>query len=242
MNVMRRWAIAGFGLLAWLTMTSSGSMANDEIRQRMAQVIPDAVPDSITATPAAGWFEVRYGTEILYLSADGRYLMQGNLLDLQSMANLTERTRRAVRAEYFSEIDEAQLTVYRPAGEIRHTLNIFTDPNCPHCRRLHQEMEEYLAAGVQVRYFMFPVLGRQSPEIMRNIWCAEDRAAAMDRAQVGLPVAQQDCATPVEAHMLLARELGINGTPASISQQGQLISGYRPAAEVIQLLNQQERP
>ncbi|HSM26899.1 MAG TPA: DsbC family protein, partial [Thioalkalivibrio sp.] len=117
-----------------------------------------------------------------------------------------------------------------------HTINVFTDPNCPYCRRQHEEMLAYLDAGVKVRYFMFPVLGRDSPSVMNNVWCSDSRTDAMDKAKAGLPVAAADCATPLDAHMSLGRELGINGTPATVTANGQQISGYRPVAEMLQLL------
>jgi thiol:disulfide interchange protein DsbC len=210
--------------------------ANEAIQQRMTEVVPGLSPDSIRAMDMDGVFEVRYGTDIFYLSADGRFLLQGSLIDLEARENLTEKTRRGVRSEIFAGIPDEELTVYVPDGEIRHTINVFTDPNCPFCRRQHEEMLAYLEAGVKVRYFMFPVLGRESPAVMNNVWCAANRTDAMDRAKAGLRVPQGDCPTPMDTHMSLGRELGITGTPATVTDSGQQISGYRPVAEMLQLL------
>jgi thiol:disulfide interchange protein DsbC len=210
--------------------------ASEAIEKRMAEVVPSVSPDSIQPAAMPGMFEVRFGTDVFYVSEDGRYLIQGNLIDLESRENLTEKAVRGVRAEIFAAISDDALTVYAPEGPVRHTLNIFTDPNCPYCRQLHREMPTYLAAGVKVRYFMYPVLGRESPEVMRNVWCSDSRTEAMDRAKDGLSVPAADCPTPVDQHLSLGRELGINGTPASVTDEGQLISGYRPAIEVIRAL------
>lgn len=212
------------------------ALATDAIQQRMAEVVPTISPDAIRASGIAGIYEVRYGTDIFYVSEDGRYLLQGSLIDLQTRENLTEKTRRGVRAELFAAIPDAELTVFEPEGSVRNTINVFTDPNCPFCRQLHEEMDAYLKAGVKVRYFMYPVLGRQSPDLMRDIWCAESRTDAMDRAKSGRAVPTADCPTPAEEHLALGRDLGITGTPATITDDGQLISGYRPAIEVIQAL------
>jgi thiol:disulfide interchange protein DsbC len=220
-------------------MASTPAFASEAIEKRMAEVVPTISPDSIQPTDMSGVFEVRYGTDVFYVSEDGRFLIQGSLIDLETRENLTEKTRRGVRAEIFAGIPDAELTVYEPEGEVRHTLNVFTDPNCPYCRRLHQEMPTYLQAGVKVRYFMYPVLGRDSPAVMTSIWCAESRTDAMDLAKAGQPVPQADCATPIDEHMNLGRDLGISGTPASITADGQHISGYRPAIEIIQMLNAQ---
>jgi thiol:disulfide interchange protein DsbC len=221
-------------LLAFLV--AAPLSANEAIEKRMAEVVPGLSPDSIRPMDMDGVFEVRYGTDIFYVSEDGRFLIQGSLIDLEARENLTEKTRRGIRSEIFAGIPDAELTVYVPDGEVRHTINVFTDPNCPYCRRQHEEMLAYLDAGVKVRYFMFPVLGRDSPSVMNNVWCSDSRTDAMDRAKAGLPVAAADCATPLDAHMSLGRELGINGTPATVTANGQQISGYRPVAEMLQLL------
>jgi thiol:disulfide interchange protein DsbC len=222
-----------------LAFAASPLLANDRVAARMAEVVPEVSPDSILPAPIPGMFEVRYGTDLFYVSDDARFLFQGNLIDLEGRVNLTEAVRQGVRASYFSGIGDASLTVFAPEGEVRHVLNIFTDPQCPHCRRLHQEMSQYLDAGIKVRYFILPVVGRDSPIVMRNIWCAEDRAAAMDLAKSGRPVADAECATPAEDHLALARELGINGTPATVTESGLLVSGYRPAFEMLMLLESQ---
>jgi thiol:disulfide interchange protein DsbC len=220
-------------------LATSPALATDAIERRMAEVVPTLSPDTIEASGLPGIYEVRYGTDIFYVSEDGRYLIQGSLIDLETRQNLTEQTRRSVRAELFAEIPDAELTVYVPEREVRHVINIFTDPNCPFCRQLHEEMPTYLAAGVKVRYFMYPVLGRQSPTIMRDVWCAESRTDAMDLAKAGRAVPSADCPTPADQHLALGRELGISGTPATITGGGLLISGYRPAIEVIQALNEE---
>jgi len=224
-------------LLAALAI--SPALATDAIERRMAEVVPTLSPDVIQASGMPGVYEVRYGTDIFYVSEDGRYLLQGSLIDLETRENLTEKSRRGVRAEIFAEIPDAELTVYVPQRDVRHVINIFTDPNCPFCRQLHEEMQTYLNAGVKVRYFMYPVLGRQSPTVMRDIWCADSRTDAMDLAKAGRAVPSADCPTPADQHLALGRELGISGTPATITGDGQLISGYRPAIEVIQALNEE---
>lgn len=222
-------------VIAWVTP----AQGNDLVAQRMAEVVPEISPDSIQPASVPGMFEVRYGTDIFYVTEDARFLFQGSLIDLDGRENLTEQSRQSVRSESFASIPDAGLVVFAPPGEIRHVLNIFTDPQCPHCRRLHQEMEQYLEAGIKIRYFMLPVVGQQSPTIMRNIWCAEDRTAAMDLAKSGRSVPTADCVVPDTEHLLLARSLGINGTPAMISDAGLLVSGYRAAGEMVVLLESQ---
>lgn len=218
-------------------LTVAQAQSNDAVRDRMATVLPDSTPDAIVPSPVEGLVEVRYGSDIFYVTDDGRYLFQGALIDLETRENLTSRAQDSGRADLFAEMDDDQFTVYAPEGEVLHTVNIFTDPNCPFCRRQHEEMDEFLAAGVKVRYLIYPILGRESPQIMESIWCADDRNAAMDLAKAGRPVERRSCETPAEEHLALGRSLGIQGTPATVTDSGRLISGYRPAAEIIELLN-----
>lgn len=224
-------------ILLLAALAISPALATDAIERRMAEVVPTLTPDEIQESGMPGVYEVRYGTDIFYVSEDGRFLLQGSLIDLETRENLTEKSRRSVRAAIFAAIPDDELTVFVPEREVRFVINIFTDPNCPFCRQLHDEMQTYLNAGVKVRYFMYPVLGRQSPTIMRDIWCSESRTDAMDLAKAGRAVPSADCPTPADQHLALGRELGITGTPATITGGGQLISGYRPAIEIIQALD-----
>ena len=219
-----------------IMVSAGGATANDVIAERMAEAVPSLTPDSITPSPMPGMFEVRYGTEIFYVSEDGGLLFQGNLIDLETRANLTEKARQDVRQELFAAIPDSELTVYAPTGTVRHTLNVFTDPNCTFCRQFHNDIQRYVNAGVKVRYFMFPVLGRESPTIMRNIWCSDDRNTAMDRAKAGRSIPDRECTTPLDEHMALGRQLGINGTPATVTNTGLLISGFRAAPEMLLML------
>ncbi|WP_019594845.1 DsbC family protein [Thioalkalivibrio sp. ALM2T] len=223
-------------LAAALAVFSTPVMATDAIEESMARVIPDAEADSIRQTPVDGLYEVRYGTDILYVSEDGRYLIQGSLVDLETRENLTQAALSGVRADMFAAIDDSELVTYSPNGDTRGVLNIFTDPNCPYCREIHQDLPEYLAAGIKVRYLMFPVLGRDSPEIMDRIWCADDREDAMDRAKEGDKLNDIDgsCATPQDQHMAMGQQLGLRGTPALITEGGQQLSGYQEPQAVIE--------
>lgn len=218
-----------------LAAATTTAAATDAIEESMARVIPDAQIDSIEPSEIDGLYMVRYGTDIFYVSEDGNYLIQGNLVDLDSRENLTEKSRRGVRGEMFAEIEDSELTVYSPNGETAGVLNIFTDPNCPYCREVHQDIPEYLEAGIKVRYLMFPVLGQNSPEIMNRIWCADDREDAMDRAKAGDTLSDIDgsCTTPQEQHMMLGQALGVRGTPALITGDGDQLAGYREPQEVI---------
>ena len=218
-----------------LAAAGTTAQASEAIEEAMSRAIPDAQIDAIEDTPLDGIKAVRYGTEVFYVSEDGRYVIQGNMIDLETRENLTEQVTGGARAELFGAIDDSELVVYEPNGETRAVLNIFTDPNCPYCRDIHADLPEYLEAGVKVRYLMFPVLGQDSPEIMNRTWCADDRQEAMDRAKEGDRLTDLDgsCATPQDEHMQMARDLGVRGTPALFTGDGQMMAGYVEPAEVL---------
>ncbi|WP_006786986.1 DsbC family protein [Thiorhodospira sibirica] len=212
----------------------------DQLRERLATIIPGS-PDTIVQTPVNGLYEARYGANILYLSADGRYAMQGNLVDLETRDNLTESSRTKARGELIRGVSEAQTLVYAPKGEVKHTVTIFTDVDCPYCQRLHAEIGELNNAGVKVRYILFPRSEEGSPSYVKSehIWCASDRKKAFDAAKAGKPVAEsKSCDSPIAQHRALGESMGVGGTPAIVLDSGDIIPGYRPANELVVMFEQ----
>jgi thiol:disulfide interchange protein DsbC len=121
----------------------------DRIRDKLATLVPGMQPDSIKPTPVKGLFEVTYGAQILYLSDDGRYMFRGSLIDLDRRQDLTERTRSKARKMALDKVSEDEMIVFAPA-HTNHTITVFTDVDCPYCRKLHAEMDEYNKAGIKV--------------------------------------------------------------------------------------------
>ncbi len=154
-------------------------------------------------------------------------------------AAAAEPTTEEVAAAVDS-IPEEELVIYEPEdGEVAHTITVFTDVNCPHCRDLHEDLDAYLAEGVRVRYAAFP-LSDESRRLMDRVWCSDDRRAALDRAKAGAEPAAEPCeASPVEEHMALGRRIGVPGTPAMVMPDGRVT--YRLTAEdLVSLLEQDE--
>ena len=136
------------------------------------------------------------------------------------------------------------MIVFSP-DEPKHTITVFTDVDCAYCRKLHSEIGELTALGVKVQYLMYPRYGKQSPagEPMiswikaENVWCAPDRNDALTRAKKGETIESEPCATPVAAHYEAGQLVGFAGTPAIITEDGVLISGYLPAARLVERLD-----
>jgi thiol:disulfide interchange protein DsbC len=204
-----------------------------DLRKALAQRLPNVGEATITASPVKGLYEVLAGSQVMYMTVDARYVIDGNMFDLQERRNLTEDARSVVRKHAVDELGEQNMVVYKPKGETRHTITVFTDIFCPYCQRLHQEMASYLDQGVKVRYVFLPFKGQKSYDASVSVWCSDDQNAALDRAKAGESLEKKSCDNPISQHQALAETLGIRGTPAIMLENGYLNPGYVPATKLV---------
>ena len=212
----------------------------DEVPAELAPLFPGLTAPQVRPAPIPGFYEVRVGAQILYVTTDGRFLVQGELFDVASETNLTEQRRASARVEAVEEVSEGSMIVFAPEA-YQHTITVFTDIDCGYCRRLHREIDDYLKLGIRVRYLFFPRSGpaTESWTKAQQVWCSPNRQDAMTRSKAGEVLAVPACnPSPVQAHYDLGRDLGIRGTPAIISDMGELIPGYMPAADLQRALLQ----
>ena len=141
------------------------------------------------------------------------------------MANTAQKALQAV--------DKDELIIYPAKGETKAVVYSFTDADCPYCTKLHEEMADINARGIEVRYLAWPRSQASVPK-MEAIWCSQDRHAAMNQAKMGANVQAPSCENPVAAHMALGARLGVRGTPAIFTESGQQIGGYLPAEQLAQ--------
>lgn len=223
--------IAGLGAVA----ADTGA---DKVRAAVERIIPGNAPDGIEPSELPGMYEVTFGAEVFYVSEDGRYLFSGSLLDLRSGKNLTEDKRASGRLKLINGVDEAKMIVFSPKQEVKHSITVFTDIDCPYCRRMHQEMPELNEQGIEVRYLFFPRAGMNSKSYKKAmaVWCAADRRQALTDAKAGKSIDMKSCDNPIAEHMALVEELGISGTPTSVLENGQVIPGYVPVARLESIL------
>ncbi|MDX9767109.1 MAG: DsbC family protein [Ectothiorhodospiraceae bacterium] len=235
--------ILPFLFLSCMIAASSYAVADskleDQLRQKLALLLPDEKPDSVRASAIGGLYEVTYGAQVVYISEDGRYLIQGTMLDVDDRRNLTEESRTTGRKALMAELKDSQTVVFAPK-DVKHTITVFTDVDCTYCRKLHGEMSELNKLGIKVRYVAFPRAGENSPTYnkMVSVWCAKDRNDAMNKAKAGKAVAEANCDNPISSQFSLGQRAGVNGTPAIVLESGDLIPGYRPAADLAALLEQ----
>ena len=204
------------------------------LRKALTERLPKAADATIKQSPVKGLYEVLSGGQVMYMTGDARYVIDGSMFDLEQRRNLTEETRSVVRKQVVDDLGEDNMLVYKPKGETKHTITVFTDIYCPYCQRLHQEMDQYLEQGVKVRYVFLPFKGKKSFDTSVSVWCADNQNAAMDKAKAGEDIPTKTCDNPISEHQSLATTLGIRGTPAIMLENGYLNPGYVPADKLVQ--------
>ncbi|MGI9238538.1 MAG: thioredoxin fold domain-containing protein [Woeseiaceae bacterium] len=206
----------------------------EAVRAKMSAMFEAIEPENVTASQVDGWYTIQQGSVVAYVSADGRYLLQGDLIDLEHQVNLTEQSRNGSRQGLVAELADDNAIVFTPS-EVKHSVTVFTDIDCTYCRKLHSQIDEYLDQGIQVRYVLYPRNGPASAAWTKSeqVWCAEDRNQALTSAKLDRAFKSSQCdASVVSEHYGLGQDIGLSGTPAIVLQDGTLIAGYLPPAQL----------
>lgn len=209
-------------------------------RAEIAKKLPGAKVEDIVPSAIKGMFEVRLGGDVAYVTADGRYLISGDMFDIESRTNLTEAGRADTRRKLLAKVDEKDMIVFAPQTT-KHTITVFTDVECGYCRKLHSEIEQINKLGVRVRYMAYPRSGPGTADWakMESVWCSKDRKGAITQAKLGNNVKGQGCgATPVGKQYELGEQMGVRGTPAIFTASGDYIGGYLPPQQLLQQLDE----
>lgn len=222
-----------------LFVTSYGALAEtssiDSLKKALTQYMPKVKPDKISVSPIDGLFEVVVGTQVIYLSADARYMFEGNLYDLKTKKNVSEKAKSDIRLKAVDTLGVDKMLVYKPK-DVKNVISVITDIDCPYCRRLHSEIPKYLENNVEVRYIFMPLKGAEDMKKTISVWCSDDQQLALDIAKAGGEVDDKTCKHPIKEHLRLSRALGVNGTPALLLENGQLIPGYVPFEKVLKVI------
>ena len=203
--------------------------AEDRARAAIESINPRVVVDAIAAAPLPGFREVIVGGQVLYVTDDGKYLLQGSLFDVAAKKELGQAGLAAVRKKLLATVPVGERIVFAPANP-KHTVSVFTDIECGYCRKLHEDIAEYNKRGIAVEYLAFPRQGLDSPDYraMVSVWCASDRKRALTDAKAGKRVAQRTCENPVASQYELGQRIGLTGTPMIIAEDGTQMPGYLP--------------
>jgi thiol:disulfide interchange protein DsbC len=196
--------------------------------------------EDLRPSPIPGVYEFTQGADVSYLTADGKYFLDGNLYDMDTHANLTEELRARARLAMISAVPESQMVIFGPKNP-QYTITVFTDVDCAYCRKLHGDMAELNRLGVRVRYMFYPRTGpnTESWKKAEVVWCSANRNEALTRAKAGatLDLTKTCAATPVAREYELGQSIGVRGTPAILTEHGDYLAGYSPPRELVQQLN-----
>jgi thiol:disulfide interchange protein DsbC len=213
-------------------------------RVEIAKKFPGAKPEDIVPSPIKGILEIHLGGDVAYISADGRYLISGDLFDVDARTNLTEAGRSDTRKKLLAKLDEKEMIVFAPDTATKHTITVFTDVECGYCRKLHSEIDKLNKLGVRVRYMAYPRAGPNTADWakMEAVWCSKDRKTALTQAKLGNDPKAASCATPVAKQYELGEKMGVRGTPAIFTMTGDYIGGYLPPQELLKQLDELDKP
>lgn len=242
---MKFWCSIFLVMLLALASFETGAGAPAAEEQDIARLKEKyASADEIRVTPIAGLYELRFGYRLAYVDASGRFgfLGSGDLEDMSTGENLSGQRRAAARRKLMASLDEWDTLDFLPDDTV-HQLLVFTDVDCGYCRRMHQQMAEYHRLGIGVRYAAYPRSGPDTGAwaIMRSIWCSDNRHEAMTLAKTGNFVTERQCdSMSVERHYELGRQIGLAGTPALLTPDGQLIPGYVPPGRLAAILGEEK--
>jgi thiol:disulfide interchange protein DsbC len=204
-----------------------------DIEERINSLVSDVRELSVAETPVPGLKQVRVNSEIIYMSDDGRYLLQGRFIDLETQTDLTDAAQASLRRERLANLDRGEFVTFGPE-DAEYELMVFTDPDCGYCRRLHEQMDQYTSNGIRIHYLAFPRagVGSQTYDKMVSVWCSHDQNAAMDVAKSGQTPPRATCDNPVEKQYQLGQALGVTGTPSMMTFDGDMIPGYVPPEQL----------
>ncbi len=207
------------------------------IKKSMAKIVPGVPIKSIKPSGVAGLFEVRIGAEVYYLTSDGRFLVSGDIIDMKLRRNLTAIARGKVRLDMVNVVSEDKMVIYEPEKTTR-TITVFTDIDCPYCRKLHQDLPTLVKSGIRIRYIVFPRDGLATNTYRKTVsaWCSPNRKKALSIAMSGGKLKNRTCTNPVSEHFELAGRVSVRGTPTLMVDDGQVLPGYIPPNELFAIL------
>jgi len=213
--------------------------AQAAIKATIAKKFPDITVDAVRPSPMKGVYEVVMGADTAYVSADGKFLIAGDMYEIETRTNVTESGRQKTRVDALAKLDERDMIVFKPES-VKHTITVFTDVECGYCRKLHSEVKQLTDLGIKVRYLAYPRAGPGTDDWrkMEAVWCAKDRNNAITEAKAGHEVKSAQCAAPVGKQFKLGEQMGVRGTPAIFTANGDYIGGYLTPGQMVKKLDE----
>ena len=204
------------------------------VTEVLRELNPRIAVDSIAKAPIPGFREVVAGGQVVYVSDDGKYLFQGELMDVAARRNLSDDALTKVRGEVLKTLPLADRIVFSPTGTPKHKVVVLTDIECGYCRKFHEDIAKVNAQGIRVEYLAFPRAGIGSADYdeMVSVWCSADRKKALTDAKNDRPLPRRNCVNPVADEYALGQRVGLEGTPMILAEDGSVLGGYLPPDEL----------
>ena len=228
------YAISLVAMLAGLPLHAQDKQDKFErVEARIRALAPSAKSIAVSETPIEGILQVQINSDIVYVTDDGKYLLQGRVIDLDTRNDLTEQSKASLRKEILDKVDTSKEITFAPPHPL-YDLTVFTDVDCGYCRKLHSQIKEYNNEGIAIHYMAFPRagIGSVSYDKAVSVWCAKDQKTALTEAKLGKDPEPLQCDNPVAQQYKLGLELGVSGTPALLTTSGELIPGYMAPADL----------
>ncbi len=218
-------ALAAFAVVPMAHAADKGEAV---VRAAVQKLVPNVKVDTVEKSPIAGYYQVIVGSQLVYVSEDGRYVMQGSLYDAEARLDLTAARLSREHVAKLDAYPASQRITFAPQGKPKYRITVFTDIDCGYCRKMHEHIAEYNARGIQVDYLFFPRSGPNTPSFDKavSVWCAADRKKALTDAKAGQTPSPLKCDNPVTQEYQLGISVGVDGTPAVYAPDGSKIGGY----------------
>lgn len=228
-------------LLSLLLLSTQIWADKNDIAKNLSPIFGKIALEDISQTPLAGIFEVitRNPIDSVLVSADGRYLIQGDVIDVSTRSKMprSSNLKQLIKAE-IDAVAESDKIIFKADNE-RYVIHVFTDVDCPFCKKLHFGVRKMNQLGITVKYLASPLAGLHpnAQSKMEKIWCASDRAKAMDNyKRRGVVPNSAACKNPVAAQLALSQKLGVNGTPSIFLADGSNIAGYLSPRNLLRMI------
>ena len=236
-------ALSVASLMAVMNIAVAQDSENSIVEEKIRNLVPNAQTIAISETPVSGILQVQINSDIVYVSSDAKYLLQGQIMELDTRINITDQAKSGIRQGLLVDLKKEEQISFAPE-EPKYELLVFTDIDCGYCRKLHNQMAEYNEEGIAINYMAFPRagLGSESYDKFVSVWCADDQQDALTMAKNGGDPEPKSCPNPIADQYNLGREIGVTGTPALVTADGTLIPGYMPPAQLRERLESLEAP
>lgn len=199
---------------------------------------PKAQIQAVDKTPLANLYQVIVQGQAIYVSADGRYILQGDAFDVKAQTGLADARLDALRRAALAKVPASHVIRFAPAHP-KYTVTVFTDVDCPYCRAFHSQIAEYNKLGIAVDYLFWPRTGLNTPSAAKavSVWCAGDRKFAFTEAKHGVDPKPAHCDNPIAQDYQLGMDLGVNGTPSIVASNGAMLNGYANPMQLLEWLS-----